>query len=72
MTTKPRSALEEENRPREYLMDDPEEVKRLYRECAGYLRTCHKKHGTDWEGRKFAIEALEKAVGITKKPPTWP
>lgn len=29
-------------------------------ECLGYLHTCHHRHGTDWEGRNFAIQALEK------------
>lgn len=47
-----------ENRPRAYDLNDPNELVRLYRECHGYLRTCHHKHGTDWEGRKFAIDAL--------------
>lgn len=43
---------------RPYDLKDPNEVQRLYRECHGYLKLCHHKHGTDWEGRKFAIEAL--------------
>ncbi len=49
----------EENRPRPYNLDDPAEVRRLHREVRGYLHTCHYKHGTDWEGRKFAIDALD-------------
>lgn len=55
-----RNDLIAKNKPREYLLDDPTEFLRLMRECRGYLHTCHHKHGTDWEGRKFAIEALEK------------
>lgn len=47
-------------RPRPYNLDDPAELRRLHRECSGYLRTCHSKHGTDWEGRKFAMDALEQ------------
>lgn len=46
------------NKPRPYDLNDPLELKRLFRECHGYLRTCHTKHGTDWEGRKFAMDAL--------------
>lgn len=49
-----------DNPPRAYDLDDPAELLRLYRECHGYLRTCHRKHGTDWEGRDFAIKALDK------------
>jgi hypothetical protein len=52
----------EENRPRVYDLADPAELQRLYRECQGYLRTCHHKHGTDWEGRKFAVDALESLI----------
>jgi hypothetical protein len=48
-----------ENKPRAYDLLDREEFFRLARECAGYLHTCHDKHGTDWEGRKFAMDALE-------------
>lgn len=44
----------------EYDLTDPTEILRLYRECRGYLHTCHLKHGTDWEGRKFAMAALDK------------
>ena len=47
------------NPPRPYELGDPKELNRLYRECRGYLHTCHKKHGTDWEGRKFAMDALD-------------
>jgi hypothetical protein len=46
-------------RPRPYNLDDPAEVKRLLWECEGYLTTCGKSHhGTDFEGRRFAMEAL--------------
>jgi hypothetical protein len=46
-------------RPRPYDLDNPVEVKRLLRECLGYLRTCKRHHhGTDFEGREFAMEAL--------------
>lgn len=52
----------ERNRPRAYNLDDLTEHKRLFRECSGYLKTCHNKHGTDWEGRKFAIDALDALI----------
>lgn len=50
------------DRPRPYDLSDPNEVRRLYRETYGYLKTCHYKHGTDWEGRKFAIDALAELI----------
>lgn len=58
--------------PRAYDLDDMNEVKRLFRECEGYLRTCKRNHhGTDFEGRQFAMEALaelwERCEGITLK-----
>lgn len=49
----------EKDRPRPYDLSNPDELRRLHRECWGYLHTCHHKHGTDWEGRKFAIDALK-------------
>lgn len=52
-------ALLAKNKARTYDLDNPAEVKRLYQECRGYLQLCHHKHGTDWEGRKFAMEALD-------------
>lgn len=46
-------------KPVAYDLDDPREVLRLYRECAGYLHTCRRDHhGTDREGREFAMDAL--------------
>lgn len=52
-------------RAKPYNLDDPTEVQRLYRECRGYLQLCHHKHGTDWEGRKFAIDALDALTAKT-------
>jgi hypothetical protein len=46
--------------PRPYDLSNPDEIKRLLLECHGYLKTCHHKHGTDWEGRQFAIDALHQ------------
>lgn len=57
-----------DNPPRAYNLDDPAELLRLHRECYGYLRTCHYKHGTDWDGRRFAIEALGKLAQWPDKP----
>lgn len=45
--------------PRPFDLHDNGEIYRLLSECHGYLRTCHSKHGTDWEGRKYAMDALE-------------
>jgi hypothetical protein len=48
-----------DNRPRPYDLGNPKEIKRLLRECEGYLRTCKRHHhGTDFEGREFAMRAL--------------
>ena len=47
------------NPPREYQLDKPEELQRLYRELAGYMKTC-RNCGGDFEGRQFAREALDK------------
>ncbi len=64
------------NEPREYNLSDPAELKRLYSELLGYMKVslgsscpyCHKKirEGTDFEGREFAIKALEKLVTETR------
>jgi len=46
-------------RPRRFDLNNPVEVRRLLLECEGYLRTCKRHHhGTDFEGRDFAMEAL--------------
>lgn len=60
METKPRAQLIAESRARSYELTDPEERKRLLREVRGYLHTCHSKHGTDWEGRNYAMLALDE------------
>ena len=45
---------------RAYDLSIPGEFQRLVSECRGYLHTCRNEHhGTDREGRRFAIEALE-------------
>lgn len=45
--------------PTAYNLDDPAEIKRLLREVEGYLHTCRRNHhGTDFEGRQFAMDAL--------------
>lgn len=49
-------------KPEPYNVDDVGEVYRLLTECRGYLHTCHYKHGTDWEGRKFAMDALDELL----------
>lgn len=54
-----RKKFEGKPKPAAYNIDDTAEVYRLLSECRGYLHTCHHKHGTDWEGRKFAMDAIE-------------
>jgi len=46
-------------KPRAYDIDNSNDMARLFRECAGYLQTCKRDHhGTDLEGRQFAMVAL--------------
>jgi len=45
--------------PEPYDLSDPDEVKRLFSELVGYMKVSL-NHGTDNEGRKYALEALEK------------
>jgi hypothetical protein len=46
-------------RPRAFDLDKPSEIRRLLLECEGFLRTCKRHHhGTDFEGRDFAMKAL--------------
>jgi hypothetical protein len=54
--------MDDAMKPRAYDLADPAELKRLFRECRGYLHTCHHKHGTDWDGRKFAMDALDQLL----------
>jgi len=50
-----------EMKPRAYDIDNSNDMARLFRECEGYLRTCKSRHhGTDFEGRQFAIDALSE------------
>ena len=52
---------------RSYDLTDDKEILRLYREVRGYLHTCHYKHGTDWEGRRFAMDALDQLIAARTK-----
>lgn len=56
----PRRKFEGQPKPAPYNLNETAEVYRLLSECWGYLHTCHNKHGTDWEGRKFAMDALDE------------
>lgn len=48
-------------KPRAYDIDNPNDLARLFRECAGYLNTCkNSHHGTDFQGRQFAMTALSE------------
>lgn len=52
-----------DNPPRAYDLTDGAEHQRLFRELRGYLNTCQKEHhGTDWEGRMFAVDALKEIL----------
>ena len=53
---------------RSYDLTDDKEILRLYREVRGYLHTCHYKHGTDWEGRRFAMDALDQLIAARTRP----
>jgi hypothetical protein len=57
------------NPPRPYDLSDPAELQRLYRECLGYLHTCHKMHGTDWAGRQHAMDALRSLSSAERTEP---
>jgi hypothetical protein len=58
--------------PQKYELTNPDEIKRLYHELLGYMKVslnascphCHKSYreGTDFNGRQFAIDALEELV----------
>lgn len=58
--------MTDDNRPRSYNLDDASEIARLYRELRGYIATCVKQHhGTDYDGRRHAFEALEKLCDLS-------
>jgi hypothetical protein len=60
------------NVPRPYDLSDREEVKRLMREVRGYLHTCRiQHHGTDFEGRLHAIDAVEKLASGKYEIDLW-
>lgn len=48
--------------PRKYILARKSEWVRLFREVHGYLRACHRHHGTDWDGRNRAMDALIDAM----------
>lgn len=59
--------------PRPYDLTQAAELIRLLRECRGYLHTCRRDHhGTDFQGRQFAMEAIDKIcngeVTVTATP----
>lgn len=62
--------MNEENKfdPRPYDLTKPAELVRLYRETKGYLKVClDHHHGTDFDGRKYAMEALTSLYGDERK-----
>jgi hypothetical protein len=58
--SEPRRKFVGKEKPDPYNLDDTGEVYRLLSECWGYLRTCHHQHGTDWQGRQYAMDALDQ------------
>lgn len=53
--------IDDSARPRKFDLTSQADCLRLIRETIGYLETCRREHhGTDWEGRVFAIEALKE------------
>ena len=62
MQTETRQKFKGELKPKRFDLDQISEVYRLLSECRGYLHTCHRKHGTDWEGRQFAMDALDELL----------
>lgn len=56
------------NDPRPYDLTDPAEMRRLYREIAGYLHVC-RRCGGDFDGRRYALDAVE-ALGAASSTPT--
>lgn len=61
------------NSPRPYELSDPDEATRLLQETHGYAITS-RHQGTDNDGRRYAIEALSRAInaGWTLVPPERP
>lgn len=56
-------------KPRPYDLSSASERMRLWRECDGYLRTCERHHhGTDFQGREFARQALGQLVELGSAP----
>ncbi len=50
-------------KPQAYDLSDHAELMRLMREVRGYLRTCiDEHHGTDRDGRQFAMSALDEIL----------
>lgn len=49
--------------PRAYILTRKSEWLRMFREAASYLHVCRRQHhGTDWDGRRHLIAALEVAL----------
>ena len=71
MTEKTRDELKAAGHAYEYDLSDPTEIVRLHRECRDYLQTCQSKHGTDWNGRQFAMNALNKLTADAQLYLIW-
>ncbi|MGE3582872.1 MAG: hypothetical protein AB7J28_15830 [Hyphomonadaceae bacterium] len=55
--------------PRAFIMTRKAEWMRMFREAIGFLRTCRRQHhGTDLDGRRHLIGALEAAMKELGEP----
>lgn len=53
--------MDERFRPSPYDLTQAAELVRLLRECRDYLQACKRQHhGTDFEGRIFAMDAIDR------------
>ena len=56
--------MDEAMKPRAYDLSQSQETWRLLHELRGYIQTCRRSHhGTDFEGRQFALDALNEITG---------
>lgn len=54
-------------KPKEFDLVKRTEWARLAHEAWGYIHTCHRKHGTDFEGRLHAINGLKEMARVLKE-----
>jgi hypothetical protein len=54
-------------KPKEFDLVKRTEWARLAHEAWGYIHTCHRRHGTDFEGRLHAINGLKEMARVLKE-----